>query len=352
MKIRKICWIVLLLSFISFELNAQYQLVGFQKNMFEFTLEDLEGVNLISTSEKLVNLELKITDQSSEVIFNERFVSFQINIGNNFVFRNINLNSFSKTSFTGQYFSNNHKVTRGGLNVCVIINPVQGEPIPDFQCNNFVIIEPTPIYLTTPKNQEILKTKQPTFEWIGVMPEVKNSSYEIKIVQLSENQDPAEAIAINTPLVYEKNIFFNFFNYSTIFPLLQEDIKYCWQVIEYSNNTEVSRSEIWTFQIGKEPLINSNDQFLVLDQISGQVNISIKDKIRFALTHLGKEKKMNYSLFNLTENKEMKISKVVKLTDGKNYIEIDPKELQLKKNNKYKLTINETQSFTYFFIYE
>lgn len=147
------------------------------------------------------------------------------------------------------------------------------------------------IALQSPKNKAVFKDKEePYFQWNNPTNAVTGQqvSYRMRIVKLSDKQDPKVALEVNevwheenTPqapasrgwdLILKKNP--------------EKTVEYAWQVVAMSNNTEIAKSDIRTFKganlidkfnagshiVMVKSLLNSD-----LTKLSGKGEVKIKE---------------------------------------------------------------------------
>ncbi|PCJ65167.1 MAG: hypothetical protein COA58_09900 [Bacteroidetes bacterium] len=125
---------------------------------------------------------------------------------------------------------------------------------PSTQCGEFTIRPITPLLLSLPIDEDVLKIKRPNFNWIPPMPlgNDPDISYEMTLVHLNKDQRGEDGIRRNRPIFQRDGIR----AINLIFPTTLEDLEagehYAWQVKAHLGNILAGTSEVWEFEIEKE----------------------------------------------------------------------------------------------------
>jgi hypothetical protein len=111
-----------------------------------------------------------------------------------------------------------------------------------------------PITLSLPNDRDTIEEKEPTFIWqcnIAALQTDPRLEQQIAVVELLEDQSPAEAIAINPPLFLRGRLMTGSIAYSGTDHPLEEGKTYVWQVAYLFNNLLIQQSETWVFTLAK-----------------------------------------------------------------------------------------------------
>lgn len=123
----------------------------------------------------------------------------------------------------------------------------------------------TPLMLSLPMNQDTIEEDEPVFVWQTTLSNLQSDprlNVQLAVVEIEEDQTPAEAIVENTPVFIRQNLLSNTLNYSSIDHELEEGVWYAWQVVLFYNGVQVQQSEAWKF-IKAEP-VEPVSPFIVL----------------------------------------------------------------------------------------
>jgi hypothetical protein len=122
------------------------------------------------------------------------------------------------------------------------------------QCSEFTILPLTPLLLSLPEDEDILKVKRPNFNWIPPMPlgNDPNISYELTLVHLNKDQKGEDGIRRNRPLYKRDGIKSINMTFPTTLEDLEDGEHYAWQVQAYLGKILAATSEVWEFEIEKK----------------------------------------------------------------------------------------------------
>lgn len=125
--------------------------------------------------------------------------------------------------------------------------------------NAFSQYSALPITLSLPNDRDTIEEKEPTFVWQCNTVALQNDprlEQQIVVVELEENQTPAEAVLINPPLMIRQNLLSGTTVYSSTENPLEEGKSYAWQVSYLFNGVVIQQSEAWVFTLAKpkEPI--------------------------------------------------------------------------------------------------
>lgn len=334
------------LFMIANQVVAQVKLVTKQTNPFQLAMQDVQDCNIISSVEGRFNLLLTLKDPNNAAIFNLKILNKKIEMGVNEInFSEWQQIQWASSDYTPK-FQSGEKLLKGNFILCLNLYTLSDEVVQLDECSSYYIQEPLPLRLITPEDEEVLKNPLPLFRWIGIQPEIEMGKYQIIISEWKSNQSKEEAMAVNTPLVYERDLFETVMPYQTASPELENGKKYVWQVIEYTNGSELSRSEIWSFVYKETPKNKTSLQFVNIQSNGAYQNIEFDKSIRIAYKHPNMVKTLTYTILHKQSGKNLEKLPEVKITSGLNYIEIPTREIkELKKGEQYVFKIMEDTQY-------
>lgn len=120
--------------------------------------------------------------------------------------------------------------------------------------NTFSQYSALPITLSLPNDRDTIEEKEPTFVWQCNTVALQNDprlEQQIVVVELPENQTPAEAVLINPPLMIRLHLQSGTTVYSSTEHPLEEGKSYAWQVSYLFNGVVIQQSEAWVFTLDK-----------------------------------------------------------------------------------------------------
>ena len=122
------------------------------------------------------------------------------------------------------------------------------------QCSEFTIRPMTPLLLSLPADEDVLKIKRPNFSWIPPMPlgSDPDISYEMTLVHLNKDQRGEDGIRRNRPIFKRDGIKSTNLTFPTTLEDLEAGEHYAWQVKARLGNIVAGTSEVWEFEIEEE----------------------------------------------------------------------------------------------------
>jgi hypothetical protein len=232
---------------------SQVTIVLRNPNPVPFKSESLLNLNINSSfaSDLKVHIEAVISDQQQSPLISFKTEDFILKPGLN------DINNLSVISF--KYFNAQIKeaIMKSGYlppseyNYCIRVYPYE-RPLAGELCGTIGYII-SPPELISPFNTEHVPTKYPQLTWHAPTPltpeMVTTLNYELKIVELGPEQPAYAAISDNPAIYYNKNIRNEFIQYGANNHELESGKTYVWQVIAYSGETFLGKSEIWVFSV-------------------------------------------------------------------------------------------------------
>ncbi len=329
------------------KLNAQ---VSFNFNpLFGQSIEGLSTVQIMNSYNQDLSCKVTITIRKQYEIVQIVTPVFILRPGMNMVDKV----AFSKAQFlfgeNTEAFTLRHtgKLLEGEYEYCfeADISESKIQSLPPIYENCFVhIIQPlTPLLLIDPADGDKVCNKRPNFLWQPPIPMPVNALFRIMVTKVNEGQDIAEAIAFNLPYIKVENIVANNLFYPANLPDLIEGGRYAWQVIIYSQQTIIKKSEIWEFTVScdeKNPVVESDSFRQLKETLDGSIYYAY-GKLKFAFYNPYGSGKLAYTISSLTEQKkEIKNLPELEIKPGENYLEIDLWEYNVfKLNHEYVIKI-------------
>ena len=141
----------------------------------------------------------------------------------------------------------------GTFNICYSVLRNDYETISKIaeECETIIVEPSSPPFLNFPDDQSLTDQTRPLFSWLPPTPInlFNNLSYEFRLVELLNNQNSADAIQSNMPVLMQANISDPFLQYPFSLTELDTAKSYAWQVKAQSNMSAVSNSEIFSFKV-------------------------------------------------------------------------------------------------------
>lgn len=170
-----------------------------------------------------------------------------------------------------------------------------------------ISVEPlSPPMLNMPLDEDTLRTIYPQFSWLPPAPLNIFSSltYDLVIVEVDSDQTALEAMQHNIPLYSAGNLTDIFLNYPSSGTSLDTAKTYAWQVIAKNNNAYAAQSEVWSFRIKGDTIVNpyiQEDPFIKLSQ-HPDASISIcKGDLKFYYNNEADDSAVTYKIESLED---------------------------------------------------
>lgn len=112
-----------------------------------------------------------------------------------------------------------------------------------------------PVTLSQPYDHEVLENNEPLLVWqtdLSTVIDNPRVSMRLTLVEIKQDQTPAEAMQINTPILLREELKSNTWSYSSTDTELLPGHHYAWQVIIFYNQVAVQQSEVWEFSIKEQ----------------------------------------------------------------------------------------------------
>ncbi len=225
-------------------------------------------------------------------------------------------------------------------------------------CTDQEVTPLSPPLLISPENGSTVPTPLPLLVWLGPMP--VNSSmpvhYDLKLVEVTQNQTPYDAIRRNFALVEQKGIHQTIFQYPANAMTLEASKVYAWQIAARSaDNTLIGETEVWTFTLAKEkgqpydPGPPTTNYIKMKKEITSDYTLITKE-IRAVFNKEHTVNHLDFRVLDLNQKVLTEIEEKGMKSEGNNKYVIAISTLsKLKKDNFYLLeaTYKETREKQY-----
>lgn len=240
-----------------------------------------------------------------------------------------------------------------------VLNPTTNEVITQ-QCATISVLLTVPPVLIYPGNKESVQEKNPLLTWLspGALSASVQVSYILTLVELYPNQEPADALLRNRPLVYEKNIMQTSLQYPYSAPALVYGKQYAWQVEAIgSTGASYGATPIWSFTLNHDSVQEADvykDQSYIDIRTSAEHQVYYaKGTLKLRYTDRRYPARISYRIFDEAGNPVNKKPFTLQALEKDNWYELDlEKEFALKHRTKYRFELyNEREVFKINFIY-
>lgn len=196
------------------------------------------------------------------------------------------------------------------------------------ECTAFDVEPLSPPMLIFPADSSVWDKDPQQFSWVPPTPAnlFSNLHYEIIITEINNNQRAPEAIQNNLPFFNQGNVYSNSIPYTSSSVSFAPNKWYAWQVIAKDNSNYVSKSEIWTFQVG-DSLRSDNPvviPYIKLEARAGEVSIVKKGQLRMEYFNYLADSSVKVWIYNEADRNEFeKLSKpvVLHVKPGQNFLQ-------------------------------
>ncbi|MBO9683462.1 MAG: hypothetical protein J7502_12470 [Flavisolibacter sp.] len=119
------------------------------------------------------------------------------------------------------------------------------------QCQEITVGPLSPPELVYPWDQTSIEETNPQFTWLPPVPTnmFTNLKYDLKLVEINQNQSAADAIEQNIPVYLGTNLSSTTLLYPLSAATLEYNKHYSWRIVAKNNGNEVGASEIWEFDL-------------------------------------------------------------------------------------------------------
>ena len=270
MKIKKYLIILPFSLLLSAFAWAQVNIQLYPTKEFNLSVDDLINCSILAAAnDETVDIIIACkAKQNAEPVFTATIKSLRIsNRPTNINSRSAGLNI--QYANTGLLFNNSKTLRSGTYTVCVeAINSSSLEKLAS-ECEDYNNQPLNPPMLIYPDDKATITMLQPILNWLAPSPvtDPKGMNYQLKLVNLLNNQNQFEAIAANAPIL-DLNIKGNT---NLLYPLNAMPLKwgntYAWQVEAFDGKVPVGKTEVWQFKIERDSLEELREKFRMLSFI-------------------------------------------------------------------------------------
>ncbi|HTC01295.1 MAG TPA: hypothetical protein VK705_11500 [Ferruginibacter sp.] len=211
-------------------------------------------------------------------------------------------------------------------------------------------VEPlSPPMLIMPADSSVLQVQPTQFTWQPPAPLTmfQQLHYELLIVEILPNQRPEEAIELNAPFFMDLNVTGNIMNYTGAYPSLDQDKWYAWQVVAQDGQSYAAKTQVWDFKVDQNSIplsIPTEMPYATLKRNLEAGSVVCKADLRIEYDNQINDKTINYKISALgNANNKIAMSGVLKLTSGKNFIDI-PLDGSFNTNKTYLFQLTNSRS--------
>jgi hypothetical protein len=339
--------------------------INFNAPVYGQSLEGLSFVQVTNSSgeDVRVTITARVRENTAGNVVTAIFVGVPLRRGVN----TIDGPSFSRGRFSfgnnypGLTLSQTGRFPEGEYEYCFeaeITDSKTPWPVPFFENCFIQQLQPlTPLILINPPDEDESCNTRPSFLWQLPFPLPADARCRLVLTELRDKQDIAEAINYNMPLINQGNILGNQLLFPAQVPALKEGKKYVWQVVVYTGQTVLKRSEIWIYEVKCEPEKQDpvTDSYRELKE-TDDGNFYIAGKfLRFSFNNPYSAGVLNYSITSLTDPSfVIKDLPVLTMQPGLNKYDIDISDNKaFKKGQEYilKVMLTGNRQFRLRFLY-
>ena len=237
-----------------------------------------------------------------------------------------------------------------------LIDENNGSPVAE-QCTPLIIEPVSPPILNIPFNKQIIRNPYPQFSWTPPTPlEIfSNLNYDFVLVEVGEEQSPADAIQQNLP-IYSMNTNDIFLNYPSSSLNLDTGKTYAWQITAKNDEQFAAQSEIWTFSLSdsfsQNPGQNKSQYIKLKRTLDASLSVAIDNLLVYYEND--EDTTVQYSIYDIDKNSsadsstEVVTSGVLTVHSGINLISLPLEQVsQLADNKQYLFQLYNSKSETW-----
>lgn len=119
------------------------------------------------------------------------------------------------------------------------------------ECETLEVEPASPPILNAPESGSETAQLHPLFSWLAPTPAYlfNNLSYEMKLTEIADNQNPSDAIQNNIPFFSRNYVYATSLQYPNSQAGLVPGKNYAWQVVANNNGIYAAKSEVGSFKI-------------------------------------------------------------------------------------------------------
>jgi hypothetical protein len=214
------------------------------------------------------------------------------------------------------------------------------------ECTQIEVEPLAPPYLSLPANQSEIEELRPVFSWIPPAPAAffNNLSYNFKLVEVLNGQNPDDAVQVNIPLLMKPFQTGNNMQYPASLPALENGKTYAWQVAANNNGLFVAKTEVWTFKLkvsapGTTPYPNETPYYRLKQEVSNAYFVC-NGVLKLEYDNEINDREITISIYDVSSKIKKKMNlkqNSIGLKYGQNFIDIDMRETSGMLNGHYYL---------------
>lgn len=317
-----------------------------QKNPYELKINTINDFYLINTgATKKINVKAGIT-QNQKNVYTGFFLSLTCQSGSNSYASYKAVNESINTNTV-----KNGALSAGQYELCyTLIDEATQEEIAQ-SCFDIEVKPLSPPFLIYPNNESSINTFNPNLIWSAPLGSRSNENftYDLKLVEIFNKQQPVDALGQNFALLKLSNLT----NTQLLYPFnagkLINGKHYAWQVIAKNSNGYLAETEIWTFTVNQDSLVEEKVVFfenyvIPKKELDGSF-INIKKEIRIDISQLETDI-LNYQITNNEKNIVIDNDNLIVKSEGNNKYIIDFNNNKLEDKKLYTLKVNGRKGST------
>lgn len=371
----KMC-LMMLLSFVTININAQINLQFNAINEYGFNSKQALNLTIVNSNPKSFDVILTgyIKDVNNQTVVEFKSNSYTLTTGANIItplnlgFAELNYSNSDILEIetkTGNYPSGNYTIclwsacatpdcSGAGANAGSIETPV---------CTSIQVENPTPLILVTPENESEIEETRPLFTWIPPAPVAGSDmlNYTLILVEIMEGQNKADALTNNRPLIEMEGISNPSMMFPSDLPELEKDKWYAWQVQAYIGKTPLAKSEQWKFKVKKKEEKKDTVRYVKLSNLKINDFYSVSNNEVLYFTFEGDYKFKNFKLVLYDDLRKVikTIENIDKTEDNKPYDDnsayfgeykmfIDLRQINLNLGKFYTIELTDNENKIYY----
>jgi hypothetical protein len=339
--------LLLLLSINLIVADAQVSLL-FNANAHGRHMKGLSFLQIINSSAENYtgSLSIEIKNLTGSGVFVKVFIpSVSIKAGNN-ILPPAKLSSATISyagNAEGNYVKQTAMMPEGELEYCfrlALVSKIGPDEIFE-NCFLGTNIIGSPLQLVVPDKGDEFCEKRPRFTWQPPLPLTTGMLFSLKLVKINTDQSAAEALLVNTPVIYQANLKGFTMSYPAGIPDLKENETYAWQVTANDHKGKQALSEVWEFSIQCPKMHVDSTSYRELRVSDDGGFLSTGSTLKFAVYNPFISASLKYSITDLSKpGRPLKNLPAIQLDKGANHISIDLNMIPgIREDQEYKLTV-------------
>jgi hypothetical protein len=175
----------------------------------------------------------------------------------------------------------------GNYMVCLDAHQINGVEAEANACLDIELTPMSPPLLLNPENESSVTEDYPLLIWLPPMPVSKEKVlYDLRLVEITPNQTPYDAIQRNFAILEQKNISGTTLQYPANAMRLEVRKKYAWKVNAYTADRKpLGETEVWWFtknaiDPGLKEVPVMDHHYIVLDEAADKKKVTIRERLK------------------------------------------------------------------------